>query len=201
MKNPLIKALGLAVVLVFASGTNGSTTPPVFAGNTVDPSTLEPVPPNAVCHEAGGQIICDTFIDDVLVNEPNPDFALPCGTVYETSHYRGDGTRWYVNRLAVRRHVAASLDGTLSLSPTGAGPVVRISGHWSSNSIWATPGDDITVVVTSDSGNASKVSAPGVGVILHIAGIYYPDGTSHGLPFAFPFTPEVEAALCAALTP
>ena len=44
-------------------------------------STLQPVPPNAVCHEAGGQIICDTFIDDVLVNEPNPDFALPCGTV------------------------------------------------------------------------------------------------------------------------
>jgi hypothetical protein len=62
------------------------------------------------------------------VNEPITDFDLPCGTIYETSHYRGDGTRWYVDRLVVRRHVAASLEGTWSLSPTGAGPTVNISG-------------------------------------------------------------------------
>jgi hypothetical protein len=101
-----------------------------FAG-AVDPNTLQPVPPNATCKDAGRQIVCDTYVEDFAVNQPSGDFEVPCGTVYETSHYRGDGTRWYVDHLVVSRHVAASRVGTLSLSPTGAGPTVKISGHWS----------------------------------------------------------------------
>jgi hypothetical protein len=135
------------------------------------------------------------------VNEPISDFDLPCGTIYETSRYRGDGTRWYVDRLVVKRHVEASLEGTWSLSPTGAGPTVNISGHWSIKTVWTTPGDSSTAVDTSSSGSDLKVSAPGFGVILHIAGLTDPDGTHHGVTAEFPFTPEVKAALCAALTP
>jgi hypothetical protein len=136
----------------------------------------------------------------VCVNEPIPDFDLRCGTIYETSYYRGDGTRWYVDRLAVKRHVAASLDGTWSLSPTGAGRTVKISGHSSIWSVWTTPGDDSTVVEYRTSGNDFKVSAPGFGVIVHDAGLTYPDGTHHGVSAQIPFTPEVAATLCAALT-
>src|SRR3954467_14100695 len=103
-----MRKLALAVTPVLASLALAAS---AFAG-AVDPNTLQPVPPNATCKDAGQQIICDTVVDDFLLNAPTPDFELPCGTVYETSHSRGDGRRWYVDRLVVQRHVAASLVGT-----------------------------------------------------------------------------------------
>jgi hypothetical protein len=193
----LLRKLALAVTPVIASLVLAA---PAFAGAIVDPNTLQPVPPNATCRDDGRQIICDTFVDDLAVNAPNPDFVLPCGTVYETSHYHGAGTRWYVDRLVVTRHVAASLDGTFSLSPTGAGPTVKISGHWSFWTVWTTPGDDSTAVDTRSSGSDLRLSAPGFGVILHDTGLALPDGTHHGLSAQIPVTPEVAATLCAALT-
>ena len=192
-----MRKLALAVTPVIASLVLAL---PALAGPIVDPDTLQPVPPNATCRDDGRQIICDTFIDEVAVNEPILDFDLPCGTIYETSHYHGAGTRWYVDRLAVKRHVVARLDGTWSLSPTGAGPTVKISGYSSVWSVWTTPGDDSTLVEYRTSGNGLKVSAPGFGVILHDAGLTYADGTHHGVSAQFPFTPEVAATLCAALT-
>jgi hypothetical protein len=196
-RGTLMRKLALAVTPVLASLV---LTASAFAG-AVDPNTLQPVPPNATCKDAGQQIICDTFIEDFAVNAPNPDFELPCGTVYETSHYRGDGTRWYVDRRVVKRHVAASLLGTFSLSPTGAGPTVKISGHSSIWTIWTTPGDDSTAVDTRSSGSDLSLSAPGFGVILHDTGLFLRDGTHHGLSAQIPVTPEVAATLCAALTP
>ncbi len=88
------------------------------------------------------------------------------------------------------------------LRPAGAlVPPVKISGSSSEWTVWTTPGDDSTAVTTRNSGNSFKISAPGFGVINHDAGITYPDGTHHGTTLVFPFTPEIEAALCAALTP
>jgi hypothetical protein len=81
---------------------------PAFAGAIVDPNTLQPVPPNATCRDDGRQIICDTFVDEFAVNEAISDFDLPCGTIYETSHYHGAGTRWYVDP---RRHLEPLADG------------------------------------------------------------------------------------------
>jgi len=190
----------LALFAAFVGGVLMLLAAPAGAGPIVDPSTLEPEPPNAVCREDGRQVICDTFLVEEVVNEPIADFDLPCGTIYETSHFRGDGTRWYVDGKIVRRHVAASLDGTWSLSPTGAGPTVKISGHWSFWTVWTTPGDDSTAVDTRSSGSDFKLSAPGFGVMNLSAGLTYPDGTHHGITPEFPFTPEIEAALCAALT-
>ena len=66
--------------------------------------------------------------------------------------------------------------------------------------MWTTPGDDSTAVDTGNSGNGFKISAPGFGVINHDAGLSFPDGTHHGILGGSPFTPEIEAALCAALT-
>jgi hypothetical protein len=193
-----MRKLAFAVIPVIVSVVLAA---PVFAGTPVDPDSLQPVPPNATCRDDGRQIICDTFLEESAVNEAIEDFDLPCGTIYETSNYRGDGTRWYVDRLAVRRHVEASLDGAWSLSPTGAGPTVRISGHWSTQTVWTTPGDDSTLVETKNSGNGFKVSAPGFGVILHDAGLTYADGTHHGVSGHIPFTDDVAATLCAALKP
>ena len=165
----------LALFAAFVGGVMMLLAAPAGAGPPVDPSTLEPEPPNAVCREDGRQVICDTFFVEDLVNEPIADFDLPCGTIYETSHFRGDGTRWYVDNKVVRRHNAASV-------------------------VWTTPGDDSTQVDTSTSGSDFKISAPGFGVIIHGAGLTYPDGTHHGTATEFPFPPETEAALCAALT-
>jgi hypothetical protein len=190
--------MSVALVAALAGGLIWMAAP-AAAGPLVDPSTLQPEPPNAVCREDGRQVICDTFFVEDPVNEATGD-VLACGAIYQTSHYRGDGTRWYVDGKVVRRHVAASLDGTWSLSPTGAGPTVKISGYWSTWTVWTTPGDDSTAVDTRISGNDFKVSAPGFGVIIHDAGLAYPDGTHHGTSTEFPFTPETEAALCAALT-
>src|SRR3954462_12056129 len=58
-----MRKLALAVTLVVASlGLVASA-----SGAAVDPNTLQPVPPNATCHDAGQQIICDTFVEDSLV--------------------------------------------------------------------------------------------------------------------------------------
>ena len=160
MKQRKVLHVAGLIVLVVASAALGGRTRAASAGALVDPSTLTPPPPNATCRAAGNQVICDTFVVEDLVNEPV--FDLPCGTVYETSHYRGDGTRWYVNGLVVRRHVAMSLDGSWSLSPEGTGPTVKISGGWSGKTIWTTPGDTDTAVETQ-SGSDFKASAPGAG--------------------------------------
>lgn len=195
-----MRKLSLALVASLAGGVALWMTALAAAGPIVDPSTLQPEPPNAVCREDGRQVICDTFLVEEPVNEATGD-VLPCGAIYQTSHYRGDGTRWYVDGKVVRRHVAASLDGTWSLSPTGAGPTVKISGYWSTWTVWTTPGDDSTAVDTRSSGGDFKISAPRFGVIILSAGLTYPPTETHrGISFEFPFTPEIEAALCAALT-
>jgi hypothetical protein len=187
----------LAAMLVLAATTAVSwTTTAASAGALVDPNTLQPVPPNAVCRADGPQVVCDTFFDETLVNEPI--FDLPCGTVYETSFYRGDGTRYYVNGLLVKRHVAASLDGTWSLSPTGAGTKLKETASFSEESFWPVPGsggDD--TAISTEHGSNFKISAPGAGVIIQDSGTWYPDGEHRGLLRGLP-SPATDAALCAA---
>jgi hypothetical protein len=192
----LASLLGAVLLLAAATAAVSWTIAPAFAGAVIDPNTLQPVPPNAVCRADGPQVICDTFVEETLVNEPI--FDLPCGTVYETSYYRGDGTRFYVNGLLVKRHVAASLDGTWSLSPTGAGTKLTESENFSTDSYWPVPGSggDDTAVVTQHGSNF-KISAPGAGVIIQDSGTWYPDGEHRGLLRGLP-SPETAAALCAA---
>src|SRR5262249_39566382 len=72
-----------------------------------------------------------------------------------------DGMRWYMDNLLVKRQENAHLQGTWSLSPTGAGPRVQISGGWSFWAYWLTPGDDPTTI-ESDPGNDLQASAAGV---------------------------------------
>jgi hypothetical protein len=195
MRKLVISMLGAALMFAAASAAFSWTTGLASAGPLVDPTTLQPVPPNAVCRADGQYVICDTFVDETLVNEPI--FDLPCGTVYETSVYHGAGTRWYVDGLLVKRHIAARLDGTWSLSPTGAGPTVTLTANDSITSYWVVPGDDSTATST-DHGSNFKLSAPGVGVLAQDSGTAFPDGSHRGLLRGAP-SPETAAALCAVL--
>ena len=171
---------------------------PAGAGEQIDPSVLQPPPPpGAVCRADGPYVICDTFIDSTFENEPVLD--LPCGTVYETSADHRDGTRWYVDNLLVKRRVVAHLTGTWSLSPIGQGPTVALDGSWNWWIRLAVPGDESTGELTSH-GTDLRVSGPGLGGLIHDAGISYPDETHHGIARFFD-TPQAAGALCAALAP
>jgi hypothetical protein len=185
------------------SSTQNTATPAFAAGSkAVDPAALTPAPllvgAQAECQADGRWILCHTTLDLEPVNEPVAD--LTCGTVYETSHDVRLGTRWYnaADSVIVKRHVRQDLEGTWSLSPEGAGPTVAINVHanWY-DSQYADP-NDLDSGVQSVHGEIT-VSAPGFGVIGHIAGLDEPDGTHHGTIRGLD-DPAVVAKLCAALT-
>jgi hypothetical protein len=168
----------------------------VAAAGSVDPSTLQPPPPpGSRCFEAGNQVICDTVLNFYPVNEPAID--APCGTLYLTGTDLRNGFRYYTDGLITHRHVTGALNGTLTLSSTGEGPYLKISGHWNWWSVWAVPGGDDEDSVTTESGLELRVSGPGIGSGFQIAGHFLPEGTAHGLITAF--SDESMALLCEAL--
>lgn len=170
---------------------------PASAGRPVDPNTLTPPPPpGAKCSANGNQVICHSNLDFTFVNEPV--FDISCGTIYETSTDNRVGIRWYnSDGKLVSRHVRQDDEGTWSLSPTGAGPLVNISVHANWSNQYPIPGDEASATQVNH-GVGFTAQAPGFGVILHIAGLDEPDGTHHGI-LRFIDDPAAEAELCAAL--
>lgn len=164
----------------------------------VDPSTLAPPPPlGARCFTTGpGRVTCDTFLNFTLENAP--DFEASCGLLYVTGTDFRDGFRFYENGLIVRRHVTADINVTWSLSPTGAGPSVRLIGHQSWWSAWPVPGGVDGEDVFTTTGLDTKVIAPGLGAAFQVAGRFDPDGNHTGILTAF--SDASIAALCDALT-
>jgi hypothetical protein len=152
----------------------------------------------AECRADGRWILCRTLLELPDVNAPI--FDLPCGTVYETASDVRHGIRWYnaSDSMLVKRHVTDDADGTWSLSPDGAGPTVTITAHgnWY-DSQYAIPGD-LESGVGATHGEFT-VSAPGFGVIAHIAGRDATDDVHRGV-FRPIEDPAVAADLCAALT-
>ena len=59
-----MRRLSLALAAALAGGVLIWMAVPAAAGPIVDPSTLQPPPPNAVCRADGRQVICDTFVDE-----------------------------------------------------------------------------------------------------------------------------------------
>jgi hypothetical protein len=168
------------------------------AGKGVDPESLSPPPPpGASCQQDGRQVICHTvFIEDVV---DAPIFELPCGLFYETSHDERRGTRWYIGGNLQTRYVKADFEGTWSLSPTGAGPLVTLRGmsNWRNTHVpFDQPEETWPITVH---GNSITASAPGYGVILHIAGQDDPEGNHHGTGANDFDDPTVQAELCAAM--
>jgi hypothetical protein len=181
-----------------------NTATPAFAAasKAIDPAALTPAPllvgAEAECRADGRWILCHTTLALELVNEPV--FDLACGTVYETSRDVRLGTRWYnaADSVIVKRHVRQDLAGTWSLSPEGAGPTVAISVHANWYDSQYTDPNDLDSGVGASHGEVT-VSAPGRGVIAHIAGLDRPDDTHRGV-FRPIEDPAVAAELCAALT-
>ena len=66
----------LALFAAFAGGVMMLLAAPAAAGPLVDPSTLEPEPPNAVCREDGRQVICDTFFLEIPSTRRLATFSL-----------------------------------------------------------------------------------------------------------------------------
>jgi hypothetical protein len=117
----------LALFAAFTGGVMILLAAPAAAGPIVDPSTPPPPPPNAVCREAGGQVICDTFLVEEVVNEPITDFDLPCGTIYETSlrgfkmpvHAEARWYSWMSPPRRSRRPISPAMCGVAPLADSG----------------------------------------------------------------------------------
>jgi hypothetical protein len=203
---------GLAVAMLAAcadatdpvdsSTRNPSRASLAATSKSVDPGALTPAPPPEIqpdCRADGRWIICHTTQVVDLVGEP--EFDLPCGTLYETSHDVRHGIRWYdaADSVIVKRHVRKDVGGTVSLSPQGAGPTVDLTVHanWYDDR-YADP-LDLDSGVRNSHGEFT-LRAPGFGVIAHIAGLDLSDGTHRG-SFRDIDDPTVAAKLCAALTP
>jgi hypothetical protein len=185
--------LGLGVVVMsVASAMSWADAAPA-----VDPGMLiPPPPPDADCRRDGRLILCHTAVVFDPVGEPQ--FNLPCGTVYETGVDARRGIRWYdaASLRIVRRFVSFDLDGTWSLSSTGDGPVTVTAHAMSRDVLFPDPYDPDTWPTTYH-GAGFTVLARGFGVIVRVPD-YEPDGDAHGVASAFD-DPVASAELCEAM--
>ena len=110
-----------------------------------------------------------------------------------------EGIRWYQDGLAARRFVSRHFSGYWTLSPTGEGPFVTVTGHSNFWTEWLVPGDEATEQDTFH-GLEVLAKAPDGGIVAQITGVFLPDETHHGI-FQIPDDDaSVQAALCDALT-
>ena len=188
-----------SLIAVVLAGVLAALATDALAGRpTVDPSTLQPPPPpGASCRLDGRFVICQTELHETL--DAEPILELPCGTLYETARDDREGIRWYEDGLAVRRFVSRHFSGYWTLSPTGEGPFVTLSGHSNFWTEWLVPGDEATEQDTFH-GLEVLAKAPDGGIVAQITGVFLPDETHHGI-FQIPDDDaSVQAALCDALT-
>src|SRR5688572_22305987 len=80
----------LICLALLTAGAVVAAAPSAFAGTpTVDPSTLQPEPPEATCRLDGRFVICQTAFHEPT--DAEPILELPCGTLYETARDDREG--------------------------------------------------------------------------------------------------------------
>jgi hypothetical protein len=196
----LILAVTGGIVLTVALAT------PASARTPVDPSTLNPAPPdsfNAVCYRDGSHITCDlAFSDPDVVDVPS---GIICGRtelLFSASRavvgkriYDADGN-------LLQRHFRESLDGTFRNPDTGR--VALWTQHDTVIHNLAVPGD-VATGTEKDSGLITRVWLPDGGTIVIDAGLLVVDvatdelvkvSAHHPIVLGDPSAP---ASLCAAL--
>lgn len=124
-----VSRMAACLALALAIGATGAVTSAASAAPApVDPSTLNPAPPdffNATCTSNGQNIICDLhFTDPPTTNEP---IGLVCDSptgsfeVLDTSTRSVVGKRFYgADGNLLRRHFRDDIVGTLTNSATGS---------------------------------------------------------------------------------
>lgn len=144
---------------------------PVAARESVDPSLLNPPPPdffNATCFTGAGGVVCDLhFSDDPIVDEPS---GIICeGTELLFSQDRSVvGKRFYdADGNLVQRHFREDLSGTLS-NPANDGVLDWIAQDTVLHNL-AVPGD-LATGTTAITGTPMRVFHPGGGTVLVDAG-------------------------------
>jgi hypothetical protein len=90
------------------------------------------------------------------------------------------------------------MSGYWSLSATGEGPRVTISGHSNFWTAWPVPGDE-SVELDTYHGLDLLAKAPDGGIVAQVTGVFFPDETHHGI-FQIPEDPALWTALCDALS-
>jgi hypothetical protein len=196
----LILAVTGGLVLIVALAT------PASARTPVDPSTLNPAPPdsfNAVCYLDGSHITCDlAFSEPDIVDVPSGIICDGTELLYSQSRsvvgkrlYDADGN-------LLQRHFRESLDGTFRNPDTGL--VALWTQHDTVIHDLAVPGDDATGT-EKVSGLSNRVWLPGGGTILTDAGLLVADVATDELVKVTPHhpielgDPSAPASLCAAL--
>lgn len=144
---------------------------PAGARTIVDPSTLNPAPPdsfNPVCFRDGSHIMCNlSFSDPDVVAEPT---GIICdGTELLNSYERSVvGKRFYdADGNLVQRHFREYLNGTFVNPSTGQ--IALWTQHDTVINNLALPGD-VTTGTEQITGLSSRVWAPGGATILTDAG-------------------------------
>jgi hypothetical protein len=157
--------LGLAIAGVLISAT--SLALPVAARETVDPSTLNPPPPdfiNPICGWSGKQVICAFDYAFNVVDSPT---GVVCDgdELLETTDRHVFGHRYYDADLnLVKRNLAERIDGILYDPQTG------VSVHWT--------GRDQGFETFSVPGDRSTGTRMNTGAIIHV---YLDSGRSYML--------------------
>ena len=198
----LLAALGLALVAAPAVATSP---------HTVDPATMTPTlnPDYApwTCIVAGTGITCTGLQDLAYTNEAT-DLRCNGQVVYATGVQRSKFVRWHdLEGRALKTSIQTNFPADrLTLSPTGEGPAVFLSGGWHKHYVYPVPGD-LTQRVLTETGSAEKLRVPGEGVTFRDSGsvTYVPDqeyetpSEMHGVHDRFSGA-DLEALICDGLT-
>jgi hypothetical protein len=150
--------------------------PSAVATTSVDPSTLNPPPPdyfNAQCSRTGEHILCTlAFSDPDVVDEPS---GLPCdGTELHMSVHRSvTGKRTYsAAGDLLQRHFIETLSGTFTNPESGK--IAFWDEHDTILHNLAVPGD-LGTGTTHVAGNFTRVWLSDGGTILNDAGMFLAD--------------------------
>lgn len=202
-------ALGALAVTALLPAAVADAKPP----NQVDPALLVPtLNPNFApwnCFEAGTGITCKGTYEDSYSGVP---IGLECEgqEVYLSGTARERMTRWHTaDGRATKTVVHLDYPGDLfSLSPTGEGPSLKISGHFNRHYVYAIPGDVTSRTLTEVGAIYLARDADGGRLVLQDTGrVTFEPGadfevvaSSGGVHDAYSDPTAIDTAICDALT-
>lgn len=209
MNGKYLATLAFGAALVVGTGASvgaaDADPPHIVDPNTVIPE-LNPSFAPWTCFETGNGITCQGGKDDSYTNVPT-DIACGGRTVYATGGERVDMTRWHdVTGLALKTQLQTGIDDRLTLSPTGAGGYVVLSGHWHKHYVYPVPGDLDSRVLT-ETGAITRLASPGGGLLFQDTGsVAYVPGQEyetpsqmHGVHEVYAGGTQLEVAICEGL--